>query len=421
MPISPWVAPVLAQAAPLTWTALPIAPDCESGGRIDACTLVRGFLDASPLYRVVPRAEARVRLIVTTTSRANDDLVLLRFISEDPALPSVWQTQQVVDSRAPVDAQRAQLEPAFQRGAAAYLGITNPAAVQVTLAVPEDSQKVEEKTTPWGTSVWLGGWGSWTGEYQSLSGWGGSSLYRVEERRRFSSWVGADYSLQREPDLEVEGHTISLDTDEWSIYGQAFGERHLSDAWCVGGVVRGAIEDPMAQYAHTARAHVGVSRDWFPADDPRGNAFAITGMVGGQYDAYNSTNALGEDRVLFPTALLVLDGSVRKDTTEFGVDLWAGTQLDQPFQRYVLSASGDVDLSLGDHVDLSFSAGLTRQAIPGPAELDTSSYEAVTRADYAEPLSLWGNTNLRVHWDHTNGARNNRFRAASNLGATENL
>ena len=51
----------------------------------------------------------------------------------------------------------------------------------------------------------------------------------------------------------------------------------------------------------------------------------------------------------------------------------------------------------------------------------TSSFEAVTRADYAEPLRLHGNANLSFHWDATNGARNNRFMAASSPGPGDNL
>ena len=63
----------------------------------------------------------------------------------------------------------------------------------------------------------------------------------------------------------------------------------------------------------------------------------------------------------------------------------------------------------------------TQQAIPGPAELDASDYEEVTRASYAQPLEVWGHFNLRFHWDATNSARNNRLDAWGDLGTTDGL
>ena len=43
------------------------------------------------------------------------------------------------------------------------------------------------------------------------------------------------------------------------------------------------------------------------------------------------------------------------------------------------------------------------------------------RASYAEPLQMSAELRLRVHFDPTNGARNDRFEAASDLDATDNL
>lgn len=419
-----WVPPTRAEAPEditRTWSALRVSLDCESYGRVDACTYVRGFLDASDLFRVVPRDEDQVRLIVGITDEANDDLVLMRFISEEPGLPSEYQLVQRVNSRAATDEQRAALERAFNRGVAVYLARVNPDAVSVTLAVPEAAVQEEAPTTPWGLSTWTGGWGSWTGSYQDLSLWGGGSVYRITNTAKLSLWAGVDYSLSRSPALDVEGHSVSLNSDSWAGYATALFERHLNDQWSVGAVVRTGRENPEAQYQGTARTHVGVSRDWFLADDPRGNQLSLTWLVGAQGDAYNTTNQLGEDTAVFPSQLLVAQGSVRTDHGELSLDALAASQLNHVLRRNVLTLNGSVSLTLGDHVDLSLSGGVTRQAIPGPAEIDTSSYEAVTQADYAEPLSVEGNLNLNVHWANTNGARNDRFRAASQLGATDNL
>ena len=244
-------------------------------------------------------------------------------------------------------------------------------------------------------------------------------MWRTTTRSRFDLWGNGSYDLSHEPSLDIEGHAVSLDTDSWSWSGAGLVERHLNDDWCVGAVLRGGHEDPVGRYLATVRGHVGISRDWFPSDDPRGNQLALTALAGVQSDWYNETNALGEDEAIFPTVGLMAQGSVRLDTVTLSLDLSAGTQL--PFNRYVVSADADASIELGDHVDLSLYASVTQQAIPGPADLDTSSYEAVTRSNYAEPLSVSGNLNLNVHWDNSNGARNNRFRAAGSLGSLSSL
>lgn len=68
-----------------------------------------------------------------------------------------------------------------------------------------------------------------------------------------------------------------------------------------------------------------------------------------------------------------------------------------------------MSVRIGPHIDLDFGFDLTKQAIPGPADVDQTSFEEVTRATYAAPLVLGGNAGFRVHFDRTNGARNDRF------------
>ena len=43
------------------------------------------------------------------------------------------------------------------------------------------------------------------------------------------------------------------------------------------------------------------------------------------------------------------------------------------------------------------------------------------RVQLAEPLAIEGFLNLKLHWDPTNGVRNNRFEVAGQLGALDNL
>lgn len=416
-----FLAPARADEVAASWSALRVSLNCETFGRVDACTYVRGFLDASPLFRVVPRAEDQVRLVLAVTIEADEDIILLRFVSEEQGLPPSYELLQRVDSRAAVDEQRAELEPAFLRGMAVYLARTNPAAVSVALRVPDGVEKAPERTTPWGISLWLGGWGSWTSNYQSLSTWSGGSVYRITNTSQLSFAVDGSFDLSREPSLNVKGHTVSLDTDAWSASARLFGERHLSPVWSIGGVASAGMEDPQGQFASSYRAEAGVSRDWFPSDDPRGNSLSLTYLVGVHADTYNSTNEIGEDAAIFPVHGLLATGSVHKDKTEFSLDLSAGSQLNAPLRRYTVGAEGDITLTLGDHVDVYLSFGVTKQAIPGPAYLDASDYEAVTRGDYAEPLSVYGDFNLNIHWSNTNGARNNRFDAVSGMSPLGNL
>ena len=144
-------------------------------------------------------------------------------------------------------------------------------------------------------------------------------------------------------------------------------------------------------------------------------------LIGGQYDDYNQINALGEASAAFLTHALLATGRVRFDSQELGTGLSLQARLLRPLERNVLSGSVYSRLYLGDHVDLNFSLNVTRQAIPGPGDIDTSDFEAVTRSDYAEPLQLNGNVHLDFHWDPTNGAQNNRFDVVGRLGDLSKL
>ncbi len=404
-----------------TWTALRVAVECQSGGRTKACFFLRSFLDEHEVLAYAPRAEADVVLYVNTTQNTNDDVLQLRFVSELPGAPASFELLQALDTRSSDDEQRAVLRPAFLRGVGPYVTSLNPEAVTVSLAAPAGATETVAQTSPWGAGLYLGGWGSWTEDFQSLEIWDGVYLYYKTERQRMTVGAAHEMDLSYQPSLEVEDHQVSLDSSSYSVGVSALYGYNLNDHWTVGGVARGGLDDPDGQYRATARAHGAVERNWFPSDDPRGNRLALTYMLGGQADWYHHRNQLGQDRAFFPTHALMLQGAVRVDTVELSMELGAASELLHPLQRYVLSAGGSTEITLGDHVDLSFNLWLTQQAIPGPADIDTSSYEAVTRSDYAEPLSIWGFFNINVHFDHTNGKRNNRFDTLDGLDNTSNL
>ena len=118
-----------------------------------------------------------------------------------------------------------------------------------------------------------------------------SSVSRIDACSQLHAGVDGNYSLSRQPSLVIDGQEVSLDTDSYAISGLAKFIRNLDGRWSAGGIVRGGHEDPLGRYRFTARAHAGISRDWFRADDPRGNQLAVVYLAGAQYDRYNARNA----------------------------------------------------------------------------------------------------------------------------------
>ncbi len=412
----------LAVAAP--WAPMRVALECQSEQRVDACTLVQGTLDNLKVVKSVPRSDAAVVLYLDVTAESTWDFVLMRAVLVGGALPGApvsFEQPVKIDYRQPVDEQRAALDATLSRVLAPYLSVAVPGAVTVSLAEPEGEEDTSAKSSPWSFSVWGGGWGSWSEQYRSLSLWTGASVGVETNTDKASVWVNYDRSLELQPSLVVGATEVELTSDQSSLSGAFKTGHNLDSGWTIGAFARGAGQDPEGQYLSTFRAHAGVEYNGFPSNDARGNQLAISALVGAQGDAYNTPNTLGERTAFFPTAMLVGAGELRIDRVKLGAELSARTQLWPFFERYLFSGEVDTDLTLGDHVDLSFTVEATQQAIPGPAELDASDYEEVTRASYAQPLEVWGHFSLRFHWDATNGARNNRLDAWGSLGTTEGL
>jgi hypothetical protein len=70
-----------------------------------------------------------------------------------------------------------------------------------------------------------------------------------------------------------------------------------------------------------------------------------------------------------------------------------------------------VTVQLGTHVDLELSLSVPQRELPAPdpAAIDPSDYEQLSRLSFAEPLSINGAIGLTIHWDPTNGVRNDRI------------
>ncbi len=429
-PIAPPSAPV-PEGAPSTlavgpphWTPLRIALDCQTEERVDGCTYVRGMLDALKVVAVVPLSGAQAVLHLNATAEGNTDFVQMRVVSDPGSgisgVPASFEQEVEVDYRLPVDDQRARLDPALNRVLAPYLSVAVPGSVAVSLTAPEGSTTTP-KTSPWGFSVWAGGYGDWSQDYRDVSLWTGFALYRKTNHDEQEAWVNYQRDIELQPSLVLGSDEVALSSDSTSLEGGSTCSWNLSDHWSVGGNLGGGHDDPEGQYLGTGRVRAGVEYNLFPSNDPRGNALSLAWLLGAQADWYNATNTLGQDSAVFPTQALVGSGSVRVDTVSLTLELTARSQLYPFFQRYLFSGSLDTDLTLGDHVDFSITVDATEQAIPGPADIDTSSYEAVTRASYAQPLEIQGYFNLKFHWDNSNSARNNRFTSVENIDVKAGL
>ena len=351
-------------------------------------------------------------LYVTATEVALVDRVQLRFVSTMPATPRELEIFVDLDTRADDDTQRKQLAAAFLRGMAIHIGARFPTAVAVTVTTPADVASVEASTTPWDVALNLGGYGSHTRSFQSLNAYAEAVVTRTTRALRLIAEAGASTNINRQPPLMLDdGTRVPLDVEAWNVAARVQGVYLLSPCWSVGGLVRYAKDDPKGQHAYTTRVRAALEWDLYPADDPRGNRLAVLYTAGYAIERYNLTNEIGERFAHYPIHELIASGTLRKDKIGIGLSLAAGSQLDHPGRRHHVSASPSLEIQLGSRVDISFSFSITKRALPGPDTdlIDPTDYALLTRLAYAEPLALNGSLNLYIHFDRTNGARNDRM------------
>lgn len=392
---------------------LRVAIECEEYGRTKACpAFLLGFLDTHKVLLQSPRAAAEVIVYVNANEIALVDRLHLRFVSTVPGAPHELEIDVDLDTRADDDAQRAQLEPAFLRGLVLAVAARHPGSVTVAFTPPEGLEDVTPDTTPYGLALALGGSGSRTERYKSFNGYIELAVSRLTRTMRMQAEVGASGSLNRQPALVTEdGTRLSLDTEQWSIYGGAVGAWLYSKCWSFGSALRVARDDPKGQFRYATSALVGVEWDKYAADDPRGNRLAILYYAGYKVEGYNLRNELGERFAQYPVHAIIASGSLRKDKVSLGLSVQANGEIIHPSRRHNLSASPYVEIQLGGHVDLNVSFSITKRELPAPDEtqIDPADFEQLSRLSYAEPLSMNGSLNLTIHWDRTNGARNDRF------------
>jgi hypothetical protein len=415
--LAPCTTPARADDRDDSHGAIRVALECEQPGRTKACpAFLLGFVDAHPVLLASPRAEADVVIYAAATEVALTDRLHLRFVAQPGHLagaPAAIELDALVDTRATDDDQRAVIEPVFLRGLALFVAARHPGAVAVTLATPEAAAAtVAKATTPWGLMVGLNGFGNYTDKYRSANA--NLSVVGKYVTRRLRALTGHFLSggINRLPPLTLaDGSTVSLDSSSWAYRGGAELIHSFDDHWSLGVGSYTSVEDRKAQYRYSNRSRVALEWDRYRADDPRGNRLAVFYHLGWAVERYNLRNELGETFAQYPVHGVNATGSVRHDRISYGLTLESDVQLNHPSRRYQITASPFVTIQVGDHVDLNLSFSITKRQLPAPdpTAIDPADYEQLSRLSYAEPLSMFGGVGLSIHWDPTNGARNDRL------------
>lgn len=398
----------LADSAPIR-----VDVECEQIGRTKACpAFLLGLIDANKVLLSSPRAGADVVVYATANQIALIDQLHLRFVGHMTGAPAVIELDVEVDTRTTDDEQRAAIEPAFVRGIALFVAARYPEAVAITLTTPKNLANAPTSTSPWGISLALAGNGNYTDKYRSASSELDLKAVYITRKFRALTLETIGGGLNDQPPLTLDdGTVVSLNTTMWAINFGAEAIYLFNDTWSIGVGSYATIQDPKAQYAYDVRARAALEWDLFPADDPRGNRLGVFYHLGWAVDRYNIRNELGERFAQYPLHGIDAVGSVRHDGISYGLTLSSDVQVNHPARRHTLTASPFVTFQIGTHVDLNLAFSITQRELPkpDPNAIDPSDYEQLSRLSYAEPLALTGTLGLTIHWDPTNGARNDRI------------
>jgi hypothetical protein len=402
----------IAQAQPLRVNVI-----CEETGRTKACpAFLLGILDEHKVFLQSPRANADVIVYVNATEVALVDRLLLRFVATVQGAPAQLEVTVELDTRADDDTQLEQLKPAFMRGMALYVAARFPKLVTVEVAEPEGDEAKPKSVSPWDLGLELGGFASKSGPYQNYNLWSSLGVERIQTRKRLGVIGWFNGGLNRQPPLEVDdgmGGTrlVSTNTSNYHYGGQLEAAWLYNHCYSIGSSTSTWKDDPYGQFRYGWDAKAGVEWDRYRADDPRGNRLSVAYIFAYRVEGYNLQNELGERWAHYPTHKLVATGSVRKDKIQLGMWLEVGGEVIHPLRRHALSASPSMEIQIGPRVDVNFSFSITKRELPGPDEsvLDPDNYQQLSRLSYAEPLQMNGSFNVRIHWDRTNGQRNNRL------------
>ena len=413
-PPAPRSAPASSPAAVTTAIApLRVTIQCEIYGRTKACpAFLLGFVDSHPALLSSPRAAADVVVYATANQVALVDRMHLRFVGHVPGAPSVIELDVDLDTRGTDDEQRAALEPAFLRGIALFVAARDPAAVTVTIAAPSGLAAAKKRGSPWGASLSVSGGGNYTKQYRSANSEAVIVGRYMTRHFRALTLNAISGGINRQPALTLDdGTKVSLDSQQYALRLGAEAIHSFDDHWSLGISTYTSFEDPKGQYRYNSRTRAAFEWDKFRADDPRGNRLGIFYHLGYAAEGYNIRNEIGERSARYTLHGIDAVGSIRHDKITIGLELKTDVQLWHPSRRYSVTAAPFTEIQLGDHVDLSLNFSYTQRQLPAPDRnaIDPSDFQTLSRLQYAEPLSVQGWLSLTVHWDPTNGIRNDRL------------
>jgi hypothetical protein len=221
----------------------------------------------------------------------------------------------------------------------------------------------------------------------------------------------ANGGINRQPPLVLDdGTAISTNTNNYNYGAQIEAAWLFTDRYSIGTSTSTWRDDPKGLFRYGWDAKLGLEWDRYRADDPRGNRLSVAYVASWSIEAYHLRNELGERWAQFPSHKLVATGELRKDKVKLGLQVEIGGEVIHPGRRHAIGAAPSIEIQVGAHVDVSLAFSITKREIPGPDEslIDPTDYAQLSRLAYAEPLQLNGSFNVRLHWDRTNGQRNDR-------------
>jgi len=184
-----------------------------------------------------------------------------------------------------------------------------------------------------------------------------------------------------------------------------------SDCWSFGGATRISRDDPKGQYRYATSALVGVEWDKYAAERSARQPAVGPLLRRLQGRALQPPQRARRAVHALPGARPRRGGNLRKDKVSIGLSLSGGGELLHPSRRHNLSALA-VRRDPARRPRRSQPVVLDHEARAPCARRDpdrSGGLEQLSRLSYAEPLSMSGSLNLTIHWDRTNGARNDRF------------
>lgn len=394
--------------------AIGVTVQCEQLGRTKACpAFLLGFVDAHKVLLNVPRAVADVVVYATANQVGNSDMLHLRFVGTVTGAPKVIELDVELDTRGNDDAQRAQLEPAFLRGIALFVAARHPGAVKIALSEPAGlAEAPGTSKSPWGIALNINGNGSYTERFRSGEAEAALVGRYLKPRFRALTLTTLAGGAERQPPLMLEdGTVVSLDINQWAFRTGAEAVHLFDDTWSIGVGSYSSFEDPRAQTKFSSRTRAALEWDLFPSNDPRGNRLGVFAHLGYVVERYNIRNDIGERFAHYEVGGIDAVGSIRKDKITVGLELQTGVQLRHPTRRRTVTAAPFAQIQLGSRIDLNLSVSITQRELPAPdmSQIDPSDFAQLSRLQFAEPLSITGSIGISIHFDPTNGVRNDRI------------